>query len=263
MISILISVLGADHPTIKSMEQIWQKLLRSKRLLWFCLGIVLLGLVVPMLALVPWQGLLGANEQAPTGPRQVVVTEVITSLDRADLLATSATQGNPNAAIVLFKFSDFQCPYCAVSAAQMKDFVRRHQEDLLYVYKHFPLNNIHPEATPAAKAAWAAGQQGQFWLYHDGLFANQERLGEDLYLELATAMGLDLEQFNRDRASPEAEATVQQDLALAQRLELESTPTFLMNDLLIPGGVTPELMETLFQDISGRIKFNSSPPTTP
>ena len=237
------------------MEQIWQKILHSKRLLWFCLGMVLLGMVVPMLVLVPWQGLLGADEQAPSGPKQAVVTEVITSLDRAELLATSATQGNPNAAIVLFKFSDFQCVYCAVSAAQMKDFVRRHNEDMLYIYKHFPLDAIHPEATPAAKAAWAAGQQEQFWLYHDGLFANQERLGEALYVELATSMGLDVDQFNRDRTSPAAAAAVARDLELAQRLELESTPTFLMNDLLIPGSIPPELMETLFQDINGRIKL--------
>lgn len=136
----------------------------------------------------------------------------------------------------------------------MKEFIRRHNGDMLYIYKHFPLDAIHAEATPAAKAAWAAGQQGQFWLYHDGLFAHQERLGEDLYLELATAIGLDLERFNQDRRSPEAEAAIQRDVALAQRLELQSTPTFLMNDLLIPGTITPELMETLFQDIQGRIK---------
>lgn len=245
------------------MEQVWQKMLRSKRLLWFCLGMVLLGMVVPLLALVPWQGLLGRDEQAPSGPKQAVVTEVITSLDRAELLATSATQGNPNAAIVLFKFSDFQCVYCAVSASQMKDFISRHSEDMLYVYKHFPLNNIHPEATPAAKAAWAAGQQDQFWLYHDGLFANQERLGEDLYVELATSIGLDVAKFNQDRTSPAAEEAVQRDLALAQQLELESTPTFLMNDLLIPGNISPELMETLFQDINGRIRQNSSQTTAP
>lgn len=245
------------------MGQIWQKILHSKRLLWFCLGLVGLGMIVPLLALVPWQGIFGSadsdvsGEAIPSGPKQAVVTEVITRLDRAELLATSAHQGNPNAAIVLFKFSDFQCVYCAVSAAQMKDFIRRHNGDMLYIYKHFPLDEIHPEATPAAKAAWAAGQQGQFWLYHDGLFANQERLGEELYLDLARTMGLDLEQFNRDRLSPEAETAIQQDLALAQRLELQSTPTFLMNDLLIPGTITPELMETLFQDIQGRIKAKS------
>ncbi|MEB3290745.1 MAG: thioredoxin domain-containing protein [Leptolyngbya sp.] len=245
------------------MGSIWQKILHSKRLLWFCLGLVGLGMVVPLLALVPWQGIFGGATPAPndnlvpSGPKQAVVTEVITSLDRAELLATSAHQGNPNAAIVLFKFSDFQCVYCAVSASQMKDFIGRHNEDMLYIYKHFPLDAIHPEATPAAKAAWAAGQQGQFWLYHDGLLANQDRLGEDLYQELARSMGLDLDRFNQDRLSPEAEAAIQADLALAQRLELQSTPTFLMNDLLIPGTITPELMETLFQDIQGRIKAKS------
>jgi protein-disulfide isomerase len=110
---------------------------------------------------------------------------------------------------------------------------------------------------PAAKAAWAAGQQDQFWLYHDGLFVNQNRLGEDLYIELAEAMQLDMEQFNRDRASPEAEAAIQQDLELAQQLRLQGTPSFIMNDLLIPGGAPPQLFEEIFNQINALIKTKS------
>ncbi|NJL47991.1 MAG: thioredoxin domain-containing protein [Leptolyngbyaceae cyanobacterium SM2_5_2] len=175
-------------------------------------------------------------------------------MDRNALIGSSATKGNPEAQIVLFKFSDFQCPYCAVTAGHMKTFVGKQEGELLYVYKHFPLTQIHPEAVPSAKAAWAAGRQGQFWLYHDGLFANQTRLGEDLYLELAAAMQLDVEQFNRDRASAEAEAAIQQDLELAQKLQLQGTPSFIMNDLLIPGGAPPQLFEEIFTQINTLLK---------
>lgn len=237
------------------MNKLWQRLQSSKPVLWGVIAALGLGMLVPLLILLPRRN----QASPPDSPEahQAVVTEVIGSMDRASLIGSSPIQGNPNAAIVLFKFSDFQCPYCAVAAGYTKDFVGTHEADILYVYKNFPLTRIHPEAMPAAKAAWAAGQQDQFWLYHDGLFVNQNRLGEDLYIELAEAMQLDMEQFNRDRASPEAEAAIQQDLELAQQLRLQGTPSFIMNDLLIPGGAPPQLFEEIFNQINALIKTKS------
>lgn len=234
------------------MNRIWGRLQGSKVVLWVILAALGVGMLVPLLLLVPRRN----QATAPDSPEehQAVVTQVVGSMNRASLIGTSATKGNPSAPIVLFKFSDFQCPYCTVAADHMKEFVGNHEDDILYVYKHLPLTQIHPEAMPSAKAAWAAQQQGQFWLYHDGLFANQNRLGEDLYLELAEAMQLDLEQFNRDRASAEAEAAIQQDLELAQQLQLQGTPSFIMNDLLIPGGAPPQLFEEIFNQINQLIQ---------
>ena len=234
------------------METLLTRLRGSKFLLWGIVGALLVGMLIPLLLLLPRRN--QASPPVSVEAHQTVISDVITSMDRASLIGSSPTKGNPNAAIVLFKFSDFQCPYCIVAAGYMKDFVGNHENDLLYVYKHFPLTQIHPEAMPSAKAAWAAGQQGQFWLYHDGLFVNQNRLGEDLYVELAEAMQLDMAQFNRDRASAEAAAAIQQDLELAQRLQLEGTPSFIMNDLLIPGGAPPQLFEEIFTQIDGLIK---------
>ncbi len=171
------------------------------------------------------------------------VQGVLQSMDRAELVGTSPTKGPQDAEIVLIKFSDFQCPYCAIAAAEMKTFTEAHPTDVLYVYKSFPLVSIHPEAMPAAKAAWAAGQQDQFWIYHDGLFAYQNKLGEDYYVELAEQIGLDMEKFNRDRNSPAAQAAVEKEAELAQQLGLQGTPTFLMNELLIPSGAPLELFE--------------------
>jgi protein-disulfide isomerase len=233
------------------MDNLLTRMRNSKLLVWGIVGALVVGMLIPLLLLVPRRN----QASPPDSPEahQAVVTDVITSTDRASLIGSSATKGNPNAPIVLFKFSDFECPYCAVAAGHMKEFVGNHENDILYVYKHFPLTQIHPEAMPSAKAAWAAGQQEQFWLYHDGLFVNQNRLGEDLYVELAEAMGLDLEQFNRDRASAEAEAAIQQDLALAEQLRLQGTPSFIMNDLLIPGGAPPQLFEEIFTQINAAI----------
>lgn len=192
------------------------------------------------------------DQAAPPPSReahQQIVARVIATKHRPTLIGNSPTRGNPAAPVVLFVFADFQCPYCAISAAQMKPFVQARTEDMLFVFKHFPLTQIHPEAEAAAIAAWAAGQQGQFWLYHDGLFVHQNRLGEALYLELATTMGLDLEQFNRDRQSPAAIAAISADVTLAQELKLQGTPAFIMNDLLIPGGAPIILFEEIFKQV--------------
>ena len=184
-----------------------------------------------------------AAEQAEWEAQSQLAKSIVESMSQAELIGTSATKGPSDAAVVMIKFSDFQCPYCAITAADMKTFTDNHPDDVLYVYKHFPLVSIHPEAMPAAKAAWAALQQDQFWLYHDGLFAYQDQLGEDYYVDLAEQMGLDLEKFNRDRNSPEAQAAVDADLALAQKLELRGTPTFLMNELLLPAGLPLEFYD--------------------
>ena len=126
--------------------------------------------------------------------------------------ALSELQRNPAAAIGssptrgqgqvrLIEFSDFQCPYCAAASTTLRAFLAKNSGKLSLTYKFYPLERIHPEAVPSARAAWAAQQQGKFWPFHDALFAEQERLGEPLYLEIARNLGLDLKRFNADRQS--------------------------------------------------------------
>ncbi|MEO0352063.1 MAG: thioredoxin domain-containing protein [Cyanobacteria bacterium P01_A01_bin.15] len=187
--------------------------------------------------------------QADWQARQEEINQVLATMDRATFIGESPTKGNPGAEVVVVKFSDFECPFCAVASVHMKDFVDERGEEVLYVYKHLPLENIHPEAVPSAKASWAAGQQDQFWIYHNGLFANQDRLGEPLYQELAEQIGLDVEQFNRDRNSDAAQTAVDDDIALATQLRLRSTPSFLLGGLLVPPGVPPESFGQLLDNL--------------
>ncbi len=184
-----------------------------------------------------------AEARAEFEAQRTKIRDVVESMDRKALIAESSTKGPLDAEVVLLKFSDFECPYCAVAAGEMKEFTKAHEDDVLYVYKQFPLVSIHDEAMPAAKAAWAAGQQDQFWIYHDGLFAFQDKLGEDYYVELAEQIGLDVDAFERDRNSPEAQAAIDKDIKLAESLGLRGTPSFVMNDLLIPGGAPLDLFE--------------------
>ncbi|MGK7874260.1 MAG: DsbA family protein [Xenococcaceae cyanobacterium] len=151
------------------------------------------------------------------------------------VIAFSPTTGAREAKVVLVEFSDFQCPFCAKAHNTIQQFMAKHGDEVTLVYKHYPLSAIHPQAMSAAKAAWAANQQGKFWQYQDALFAQQNQLGEDLYLDLAQTLNLDLEQFNRDREA--ADSAIEGDMQLAEKLGLTGTPFFVMNGEIFSGAV--------------------------
>lgn len=159
------------------------------------------------------------------------------------IIANSPIKGATLGKVVLVEFSDFQCPYCREAASSVKQFVEKHQNQVTLVYKHLPLTSLHAEAFPAAKASWAAQQQGKFWDYHDALFEQQKQLGEAVYPQIAQKLGLDVERFNRDRNSPAAEAAVNQDVQLAEQLGITGTPFFVMNGQVFSGAVDLATLE--------------------
>lgn len=161
----------------------------------------------------------------------------------ASAIGDSPVTGAAEKKIVLLEFSDFQCPYCARAHQTVKQFMAKHKDKVTLSYKHLPLIEIHPQALPAARAAWAAGQQGKFWEYHDALFAQQDKLGEDLYGEIAKTLKLDVAKFNSDRNSNAASTAIQKDMQLAESLGIEGTPFFFLNDQTLSGAVELAQME--------------------
>lgn len=164
------------------------------------------------------------------------------------LIGESPTNGAAESKIVLIEFSDFQCPYCAKADQTLKQFMAKHQNEVTLVYKHFPLTSIHPQALSAAKAAWAADRQGKFWQYNDALFTQQDKLGDELYLEIAQSLNLDLEQFNRDRNV--ADTAITQDMQLAEKLGVSGTPFFVMNEEIFSGAMQLSNMEKVLARVS-------------
>jgi protein-disulfide isomerase len=158
-----------------------------------------------------------------------------------DLIGDSPSRGSGK--VVVVEFSDFQCPYCAKAHDALLAFLEQHGKEVTFVYKNFPLTQIHPQALPAARAAWSAGRQGQFWAYHDALFANQARLGEPLYGEIANNLKLNLTRFDQDRKGPASLQAIQKDLAQAEGLGLQGTPTVVMDRQFLAGAVTAEVLE--------------------
>lgn len=165
-------------------------------------------------------------------------------------IGDAPTTGAAAQQIVLLEFSDFQCPFCARAYDNVKQFMAKHQDKVTLAYKHFPLSSIHPQALPAAKAAWAAQQQGKFWEYYGALFEGQKQLGEPLYGSIAQKLNLKLDKFNSDRNSPAAEAAIQKDVQLAQQLGIEGTPFFIMNGKTFSGAVELSEMETILASVS-------------
>ncbi len=165
------------------------------------------------------------------------------------VIGQSPTTGAKTQKIVLMEFSDFQCPYCAKAHQTLKQFMASHENQVTLVFKFLPLTQIHPEAMPSAKAAWAALQQGKFWEFQDALFAQQDKLGEPLYIATAKALNLDLKQFDQDRKSDAASAAIQKDVDMAEKLGVSGTPFLVMNGEPISGAAQLSELEALLAKV--------------
>jgi protein-disulfide isomerase len=179
------------------------------------------------------------QQQQQSDAREKTVSQI--AKNPAAIISKSPKRGTGK--VILIEFSDFQCPYCAKARDSVEQFISQRSADVTLVYKHLPLTQIHAEATPAAQAAWAAQQQNKFWEFHDALFANQGKLGNAFYQETAKKLGLDMAKFDRDRSSAAAKSAVEADVKLARSLELNGTPTFIMNGQLFSGAVPVEEFE--------------------
>ena len=188
------------------------------------------------------------QQQQKIEQRRKIVLNAVKTNPQA-VIGESPTIGAEQAKILLVEFSDFQCPYCAQAHKTLKQFMAKHQDEVKLVFKHFPLTDIHREAVVAAKAAWAAFEQGKFWQYQDALFDNQQKLGEEFYVATAEALNLNVEQFNRDRNSPGADIAIQKDMALGGSLGINGTPFFVMNDQLFTGAVKLSDMDAILAKV--------------
>jgi protein-disulfide isomerase len=153
------------------------------------------------------------------------------------------SRGPSDAPVTIVEFSDFQCPYCSRAVPIVDALVERHPEDVRVVYRHLPLEQIHPRARDAAVAAGCAEDQGKFWVYHDGLFENPGKLSDEDLARLAGETGLDTEAFAACYAARTPEARVDADIAAAKAAGLSSTPAFLVNGILLKGAQPVEAFE--------------------
>ncbi len=111
-----------------------------------------------------------------------------------------------------------------------------------FVFRHFPLVELHPHALAAAEAAEAAGAQGKFWAMHDMLYENQGALEIEDLVEYANALELDIEQFTGDLVSHAHLERVQRDFRSGVQSGVRGTPTFFINDVLYEDSWDPDTL---------------------
>lgn len=134
---------------------------------------------------------------------------------------------NPKLTIV--EFTEFQCPYCSRIAPTIKELMDKYPNDIKFVYKHFPLS-FHANAQAAAAAGIAAQKQGKFWEFRYALAPHFKELSEEMYLQVAKEVGLDLEKFKKDMVLDSAmKARIDKDYQLGVQVGVQGTPNFYVN----------------------------------
>ena len=146
-------------------------------------------------------------------------------------------KGNVDSKIEIVEFSDFQCPACA-GAEAMVDQLILDFDNIKVVYKHYPLNSIHPNAHLAAAASESAGIQGKFWEMHDVLFENQSAWSNSInpkkiFIGYAKDLGLDVNQFVADLENESVLAKIENDIADGDEAGVKGTPSFYVNGVYI------------------------------
>ena len=144
-------------------------------------------------------------------------------------------QGPDTAAVTLVQYGDYECPYTRRSTWVVQAIQQQLGEQLRFVYRNFPLTEIHPHALHAALAAEAAAAQGKFWEMHDYIFHHQHTLEDADLAQFAEAVGLDVQRYARDMTGKATLVRIEEDVECGERSGVQGTPTFFINGFLYRG----------------------------
>lgn len=165
----------------------------------------------------------------------------VTAMDHA--------KGRPDAAIELVEYGDFECPYCGEAFEIVTRLLQTFGDNLHYVFRNFPLQNLHPNALNSAKAAEAAGLQRRYWQMHQILFENQDELDDENLMSFADEIGLNVNQFERAFKSPTILRRIESDVEGARQSGVESTPSFFINGRKYEGDWSYDSLSEIFNAV--------------
>jgi protein-disulfide isomerase len=151
------------------------------------------------------------------------------SILQVPVFAADHIQGDPKAPVTLVEYGDYECPACGLAFPIVKAVQNHFGRRVPFVFRHFPLTQVHPRAESAAETAEFAGAHGRFWEMHDGLFENQDTLGLPLYLALAGALGLSETALSEALENGIFRPKVRADFMGGLRGGVNGTPTFFIN----------------------------------
>ncbi|HEX8453937.1 MAG TPA: DsbA family protein [Longimicrobium sp.] len=155
--------------------------------------------------------------------------------------------GPANATVTIVEFSDFQCPACRAAAETLRRVRQRYPQQVAVLYRHAPIPS-HEHAADAARASQCAARQGRFEAYHDVLFANQKSIGQLSWAAFADSASVaDGDAFDSCMSSTAPKSEVENDRSAAQRLGVNATPTFLVNNQLVVGAPSEEELVAMIE----------------
>lgn len=161
-------------------------------------------------------------------------------------------RGPEDAPVTIVEYGDLECPFCGMAEQALRPLLAEASGELRYVWRHLPLNDVHPHAQMAAEAAEAAADQGRFWELHDRLLSHQDELTPREIREHAEAIGLDIDRFveflHRHRGRPR----VAEDVESADLSSVTGTPTFFVNGHRYQGAYDLETLKRVVRTASAR-----------
>jgi protein-disulfide isomerase len=166
--------------------------------------------------------------------REEAAAKILLEPARVEVEAIGYSKGPDDAVVTIVEFSDFQCPYCQRVVATIDQILTKYPTQVRFVFRNLPLA-MHPRAQAAAEAASCAGNQGNFWDYHDLIFANPRALSDEDLERYASELGLEMAAFRQCVQNRETQQLVDADFAAAENLRISSTPSFLINGIPLSG----------------------------
>lgn len=230
---------------------------RGERLEQAKLGVLACAIVAP---LVGW-GVFGLVRRLPrrVRARQIVgtVDDILDLSDDVDP-ARDHVRGGDGALVTLVEYGDFECSYCGQAEPVVRELLASFGDDLRYVWRHLPLNDVHGSAQLAAEAAEAASAQGMFWEFYDALLAHQEALTPPELRRHAQELELDIERFSDELRHHEHAPRVAEDVASADASGVSGTPTFFINGRRHHGAYDIDTLTAAVRSTRGRLGLIAS-----
>jgi Na+/H+ antiporter NhaA len=172
-------------------------------------------------------------------------------------------RGPNDAPVTLVEYGDYQCPYCGKAEPVVRELLDNFGDDLRYVWRHLPLNDVHPDAQNAAEAAEAAAAQGAFWEMHDKLIHHQDRLGAPDPEGYAAELGLDVERFRDEMRRRVYAPRVAEDVASADESGVAGTPGFFINGRRHRGAYDVDTLSNLVRNARSRARAQEAAARAP
>ncbi|MGO8914338.1 MAG: DsbA family protein [Stellaceae bacterium] len=166
---------------------------------------------------------------------------------RQELLhdATAPVGGNPAGDVTIVEFFDYRCPYCKQVEPSLEALIKQDPK-LRIVYKEFPV--LGEASVYASRLALAARSQGKYAAFHDAMMATKGEINPEVILRVASSVGVDVDKAKAEMNAPEIDALIKRNYALAEALDIQGTPAFIVGDTLVPGATDIDRLRQLIAD---------------